>query len=88
MKRYQCTKQVNAVKLADVIQGNEVGFGLLIPHNTAEDAPIKVEGAWIIKHSPSQQADGSYGYYVVYEDGYASWSPTKAFEEGYTEISA
>lgn len=23
------------------------------------------------------------GYYVVYSDGYQSWSPTKAFEEGY-----
>ena len=25
-------------------------------------------------------------YYVRYEDGYESWSPTKAFEEGYTRI--
>lgn len=25
-------------------------------------------------------------YYVVYEDGYASWSPAKAFEEGYSQI--
>lgn len=27
-----------------------------------------------------------YGYFVVYEDGYWSWSPTKAFEEGYALI--
>lgn len=87
MKRYQCTKQVSAVKLADVIQGSEAGFGLLIPENMVTAAPIKVEGAWIIKHSPSQQPDGSYGYYVVYDDGYTSWSPSKAFEEGYTEIA-
>jgi len=26
------------------------------------------------------------GYYVRYEDGYESWSPAKAFEEGYTQI--
>lgn len=26
------------------------------------------------------------GYYVVYDDGYKSWSPAKAFEEGYTKI--
>lgn len=26
------------------------------------------------------------GYYVVYEDDYVSWSPTEAFEKGYTEI--
>lgn len=24
------------------------------------------------------------GYYVRYQDGYESWSPAKAFEEGYT----
>lgn len=28
------------------------------------------------------------GYYVRYEDGYESWSPAKAFEEGYTRCSA
>lgn len=26
------------------------------------------------------------GYFVVYEDGYESFSPAKAFEEGYTRI--
>ena len=26
------------------------------------------------------------GYLVVYDDGYVSWSPAKAFEEGYTRI--
>ena len=26
------------------------------------------------------------GYYVLYKDGFASWSPAKAFEEGYTRI--
>jgi len=26
------------------------------------------------------------GYYVLYPDGYESWSPAKAFEEGYVPI--
>jgi len=26
------------------------------------------------------------GYYVRYEDGFESWSPAKAFEEGYTKL--
>jgi xanthine/CO dehydrogenase XdhC/CoxF family maturation factor len=26
------------------------------------------------------------GYYVLYEDNFESWSPAKAFEEGYTRI--
>jgi len=34
---------------------------------------------WMQKFEP--QAGG---YFVVYEDGYASFSPAKAFEEGYT----
>ena len=33
------------------------------------------------KHNPEAG-----GYYVVYEDGYKSFSPAKAFEEGYTRI--
>ena len=27
------------------------------------------------------------GYYVVYDDGYTSWSPAEVFEDGYEEIS-
>ena len=34
------------------------------------------------KENPNQE-----GYYVVYEDGYESWSPREAFENGYSEIS-
>jgi hypothetical protein len=30
--------------------------------------------------------DADLGYYVKYADGYESWSPTKAFEEGYTQV--
>lgn len=30
--------------------------------------------------------DCATGYYVRYEDGYESWSPAKAFEEGYTVL--
>jgi hypothetical protein len=26
-------------------------------------------------------------YFIQYDDGYKSWSPAKAFEEGYTRIS-
>ena len=36
---------------------------------------------WLDKHNPEVG-----GYYVVYEDGYKSFSPAKAFEEGYTLI--
>jgi hypothetical protein len=36
---------------------------------------------WHAKHQPHAG-----GYLVVYEDGYQSFSPAKAFEEGYTRL--
>lgn len=36
---------------------------------------------WHTKHQPHVG-----GYYVQYEDGYKSFSPAKAFEEGYTRV--
>lgn len=41
--------------------------------------PIEVDAAYIDKHKPQPG-----GYYVVYADGYKSFSPAQAFEEGYT----
>ena len=42
-------------------------------------APCPVDEAYMQKHQPEVG-----GYYVVYKDGYKSYSPAKAFEEGYT----
>lgn len=44
-------------------------------------APISVDWDWYYKHKPHPG-----GYYVVYADGYKSYSPAKAFEDGYTRI--
>ena len=51
---------------------------LIIPEDDGY-APLRVESDYLDKHEP--QAGG---YYVVYADGYKSYSPAKAFEEGYT----
>jgi hypothetical protein len=40
-----------------------------------------VDAAYLAKHKPVVG-----GYYVVYADGYESFSPAQAFEEGYTRI--
>jgi hypothetical protein len=45
--------------------------------------PIIVDAAYIQKHNPQPG-----GYYIVYPDGYKSFSPAQAFEEGYTLITA
>lgn len=36
---------------------------------------------YVVKHKPEVG-----GYFVLYEDGYKSFSPAKAFEEGYTRL--
>lgn len=45
-------------------------------------SPIQMNGEWFAKHRP--QAGG---YFVIYADGYKSYSPAQAFEEGYAKIS-
>lgn len=49
-----------------------------------DDTPmvrVDVTSEWMEKHSPQVG-----GYFVVYEDGYTSYSPAKAFVEGYALI--
>ena len=45
-------------------------------------APFRVSGDYLAKHNPQPG-----GYWVQYADGYTSFSPAQAFEEGYALIS-
>src|SRR5258707_2132954 len=80
MPRYRCHKQVGALKIGAVALGDNDGGALITP---VEDgyAPFTVDQAYLDKHKPEKG-----GYYVVYDDGYKSFSPAKAFEEGYTRV--
>ena len=80
MPRYKCHKEVRALKIAmiDPIEGD--GAGQLLRF-WDEYAPIAVTEKWFVKHEPFPG-----GFYVVYEDGYKSFSPAEAFEDGYTRI--
>jgi hypothetical protein len=69
---YQCHKTVHAGKIT-AIDGDELTLGEL-------NLAWKVSPAWMTKHNPQVG-----GYLVVYADGYESYSPAKAFEEGYTK---
>lgn len=94
---YQCHKQVRAVKIKEVMKHAH-------PDPKADDAafesspafqgahllpiderllPIAVDADWYHKHSPQPG-----GYYVLYEDGYTSYSPAAAFESGYSPVLA
>lgn len=83
MPRYKCHKEVWALKIKRVIDpampSNESDGSAELQFEEAGYAPIRVPYDYVRKHNP--QAGG---YYVVYADGYQSFSPAKAFEEGYT----
>jgi hypothetical protein len=90
MPRYRSHKHVWALKIASIVFDHDLakedgnretdGSATITPSDVGY-APFKVDSAYVRKHAP--QAGG---YYVVYADGYKSWSPAQAFEEGYTRV--
>lgn len=72
MPRYVCHKKVHALQILEVKDDSLVV--------EAPFAPIKVSWDWLEHHCPAAG-----GYYVVYQDGYTSYSPKTAFEQGYTK---
>lgn len=75
LPKYKCHKEVWALKIVGISLDGELAF------EGAIYAPILMDREWLDKHNPEVG-----GYYVVYADGYHSFSPAKAFEEGYTKI--
>jgi hypothetical protein len=87
MPKYKCHKEVWALKINAIHLDSDMaheenretdGSALIVP---AEEgyAPFRVDQSYMRKHDPKIG-----GYYVVYKDGYKSYSPAKAFEEGYS----
>lgn len=75
MPKYKCHKEVYALKIIGISVGGELAFGFPF-------APKLMPREWLDKHNPAVG-----GYYVVYQDGYESYSPAEAFESGYTLIA-
>lgn len=85
MPEYVCHKRVYALKIANV---EAEGDGVKLTFVDQRFAPLSLPptpGAG--KHFRPTVDGADTGYYVRYVDGYESWSPTKAFEEGYTLAS-
>lgn len=74
MDRYRCHKLVDAAKIQHI--GTHALSVVDVDGKTSE---ITMTSSWLAKHQPEVG-----GYLVVYEDGYMSYSPAKAFESGYT----
>ena len=90
MPKYQCHKKVWALKIANIKRLVEKASdpmaetayaGAIITPEDAGYGPFEVDADYVRKHAPKAG-----GYYVVYADGYKSWSPADAFEDGYTRI--
>ena len=95
MPQYRCHKTVSALKIKEVVchahpdpavsieefaKTDEFsGCNLFFEDERYGFRPVGAD--WFRKHQPTKG-----GYFVVYEDGYESFSPAKAFEDGYTKI--
>jgi hypothetical protein len=73
MPRYTCHKTVHALQIKQVDDDGTLHFEL------SEFAPKPVGPDWLVRHKPQPG-----GYFVVYADGYMSFSPKEAFESGYS----
>ena len=88
MPKYQCHKQVWALKIKAITHkpnpdttGRTAAssYGATITPFEDGYGVFDVSPAYMDKHQPQVG-----GYYVVYEDGYKSYSPAAAFESGYS----
>lgn len=76
MPQYQSHKTVRAMKIA-AIEWTAGGARL----RSQDGTEIAVDASYMTKHQPKVG-----GYLVMYDDGYMSWSPSEAFEAGYTKL--
>jgi hypothetical protein len=80
--RYKSHKQVQALKIKRVeVSPDNVTW--ITPTDERFDMFSVDDPTWRERYKGTSDDTG---YYVIYEDGYTSWSPSKAFEEGYTRV--
>lgn len=82
---YRCHKVVKAAEILAVAE-RPLGAALLTL-KTADGGRIewRTASGWMDRYN-FRQGDPDLGFFVEYEDGYTSWSPSKAFTEGYKRI--
>ncbi|UCZ75334.1 hypothetical protein LHK94_20490 [Dickeya zeae] len=77
LPRYRCHKVIQAAKIIDVNLLDNGKSSLTLDG----DILLFAERGYIEKHNPQPG-----GYFVLYEDGYQSYSPAGAFEAGYSRL--
>ncbi len=71
MPKYECHKKVWALKIAGIVGDQHGGVYFQPAEEGYDKVPMSPE--YVAKHKPEVG-----GYYVVYEDGYKSFSPAGA----------
>jgi len=89
MPKYRSHKEVWAFKIKQIVLDSDLaketnretdGSAIITPEEEGY-APFKVSTEYMDRHKPYPG-----GYYVVYDDGYKSFSPAEAFLNGYTRM--
>lgn len=81
IQKYRCHKEVYAMKIGEFSAPTADGDVIILPADPHNNRRVVACKAYMDKHRPTIG-----GYYVMYEDGYESFSPAQAFESGYTLI--
>jgi len=87
LPRYRSHKEVWALKIKSIQfdvdkERDDLNGALIITPEDSRYAPFKVPAKFVPRHSAARPETG--WYWVRYADGYESFSPAAAFEEGYT----
>ena len=83
LPRYKCHKEVWALKIAAIEIHLDMS-AMIVPKDDGY-AVFKTRAGWAERFDGSEDDPG---VYVQYEDGFTSWSPTKAFEDGYILVGS
>jgi len=86
LPQYKCHKIVGGLKIKKIVNNPNESVDLFFELDAF--APVNIPAPDSVRFKPfGYEAEGAdQGYYVVYKDGYQSWSPTGEFEDGYTRI--
>lgn len=84
LTEWQCHKKVKSEKIVDIfgtptLPNQEWDGSLMLVLENGNQ--VQKDLIWLEKHNPVVG-----GYFVRYKDGYESFSPAQAFEEGYTKL--
>lgn len=84
---YVSHKRVRAARILDMVRLPDATQDVALQLDLPGKPYVYVSPEWLVKRLPAGTSPVG-GYFVQYEGGsYTSWSPAKAFEDGYTRVT-